>query len=191
MPELRTRYAVLPKGTLADSPRPRVNPRIRLPHILHVIPQQTNVTLTSNVRNAADTTTPSKQGEPMIEPPKYEESPFLKFFGRINNLSKLKDDWNSYGSAAPNKTALFWAHRVLQELLRANFAPRAIKPSSDEGVGIVFISPDKHVTIECLNSGHIFVIDSNSSGQPRIQGITPDLDHIKTAVTTLKNSFSI
>jgi hypothetical protein len=114
-----------------------------------------------------------------------EESPFLRFFLRLRSLKKLPNDWNSYGSAPPNRVAIFRARRVLQELLRANFPPTAIKPSPDEGVGIVFVSASGQSTIECLNTGNILMILSQH-GEPKVRYINQSSEHIQHAIEEIQ-----
>jgi hypothetical protein len=162
------------------------DPREPLP----VAPEQSSVTITVKVDRESPTSAGKQEGIIMDAPP-YVESPFTKLFGRIESLGDLEDNWNSYGAKAPNKTALFWAHRVLQQLLRSNFAPRAVKPSPDSGVGIIFISETKQTTIECLNDGNIFVIASDSVGQPRVRPILQTPEHIKRAIEEIQDSFSL
>jgi len=164
---------------------------VHSPHeALPATPEQSSVTITVKLNRESPTTAAKEEGIIMDVPP-YVESPFTKLFGRIESMGKLQDNWNSYGAVPPNTTALFWAHRVLQQLLRANFAPRAIKPSPDAGVGIIFISETKQASIECLNDGSILMIASDPTGEPRIRPIVQTPEQIKRAIEEIQDSFSL
>lgn len=118
----------------------------------------------------------------------YQESPFTRLFAGIGNLSQLKDNWNSYGAAAPNKTALFWARRVLEVLLRTNFAPEAVTASSDEGVAIYFRSDTRRASIECLNSGEIWAVFAEDTDAPKVWPVPQT--HLNREIGTIKTLFT-
>src|ERR1041384_6811572 len=99
------------------------------------------------------------------------KNPFPKLFRRIESLQQLSDNWNSYGSAAPNQRAQFWARRALHELMRLNFPPTTVNASSDEGVAIFFHSADKRASIECMNNGEILAVLSKGQEAPEVWAI--------------------
>ena len=175
-------------GISADMPPPFV----RMPREPHTQSEQGGVIIVIRARDVTTTTAGQEatvRGPHDLDCPYDITNPFPKLFGRVKSLTKLRHDWNGYGAAPPNRTALFWARRVLDELMRANFAPRAVKASPDEGVGIIFTSDKKHSTIECLNSGTIYFVGSdNNSGEPKVQPIDPD--HIRRAIREIQHSFS-
>ncbi len=151
--------------------------------------QSSDAPITGNSRNVTQTTTAKQKGlmakvPEDLDNPYDARSPFLKLFGRVNSLRNLQDDWNSYGSAAPNTKARFWARRVLHELAHLNFAPLTVTASSDEGVAIFFRSRDKRASIECLNNGEILGVLSQGSEAPEVLSIVPD--HLKHAVRTIQ-----
>src|SRR5262249_51747182 len=127
----------------------------------------------------------SKNQMALAETTPYDENnPFPKLFNRITSLSKLEDNWNSYGAAAPNRTALFWARGVLRMLYEANFVLRAVKASPDEGVGIIFLANDKQASIECLNTGDVFLIHS-LSGELQVRPLE-SREHVEQAIGELQ-----
>lgn len=151
-----------------------------------LIPEQSSVTVVVKVRNESPTDA-SQQGRIMVDTP-FNESPFLKFLLRIENLKNLGYDWNSYGANAPNQKARFWAKEVLHELLQLNFTPSTVTASSDEGVAIFFRSKGKRASIECMNSGEILGVLSKGLDAPEVWAISQD--RLKHAVKKIQTFFS-
>jgi hypothetical protein len=140
------------------------------------------------VTTAVNTSTASKAEAPMADPAAikpYEESRFPQLFRRIKNLAKISDNWNSYGAAAPNRTARFWARRILHELVQSNLEPIAVTASSDEGVALFFQRGTKQASIECLNTGEILAVVSEQTGAPQVWPISQDANQIKREIGTL------
>ncbi|GEM_PF-3875807 len=175
-------------GTFSIAPPPPSY--VRASRELPPLPEQSSdAPITGNSRNLTPTTTAKQEGlmakvPEDLDNPYDARSPFLKLFGRVNSLRNLQDDWNSYGAAAPNKRARFWARRVLDELVGLNFAPLTVTASSDEGVAIFFRSEGKRASIECLNSGEILGVLSQGSEAPEVLLISQS--HLKRAVSTIQ-----
>lgn len=180
------KYKLLPQPTFA--PVTQVRP-VRRPESRIVMPDQAQTSgAEGRVHTVTGVVTDIKQEEPELRPPVVfaKPSPFLRLFARLNLLSDLPANWNSYGSAPPNRTARFRAYRVLEESLRANLVPQAVKASPEEGIGIVFISDKGQSTIECLNSGSIFMVISRFNAEPNVRPVDPD--HIKDAINEIQTS---
>jgi hypothetical protein len=111
-------------------------------------------------------------------------NPFPRLLSRVASMKRLGDNWNSYGSAAPNRLARFWARRALHELVRLNYAPSTVSASSDEGVAIFFYSNEKRASIECLNTGEILGVMSKGQEPPEVWPILPD--HLTHATSRIK-----
>jgi hypothetical protein len=156
---------------------------IEPPPIVRFVPEQSNVIVESHLRNLNVANATEQRGR-FADAMTYQDSPFPALFSRIDSLSRLQDDWNSYGSARPNKTALFWSRRVLQELVHLNFSPLTINASSDEGVAIFFSFEGKRASIECLNDGDILAVLSEGTGAPRVWTIPQT--QIKRSVSTIQ-----
>lgn len=153
--------------------------------LLPITPEQTSVSVTVTFTETSKTeTSTTKQPGVKMDSPQYTDSPFLKLFARIESIGNLQDDWNSYGAAAPNTKARFWARRVLDELVGLNFAPLTVSASSDEGVAIFFRSENKRASIECLNSGEILGVLSEGLKAPEVVAISQD--RLKQAVGTIR-----
>ena len=180
-------YALLPKPTTAAQSQFTQMPEADVSTATQV------VTGTPVGGHVTDTGTASKPEERMsaesistVE--SVAENPFLRLFTRLGALGKLPENWNSYGALPPNRTALFRAHRVLQEALRSNFPPQAVKASPDEGVGIVFVSAKGQSAIECLNTGNIFlVLSGTSSAGPIVRPVSQTAEHIKEAIEEIQS----
>jgi hypothetical protein len=185
MSMLLANYNIRPPETFVSGPPLPPSSRDPREHVANVS-EQSNASVTRNVKAATNTTTTTITAAEAImnEPPPYRESPFPGLFRRIRSLGDLEDDWNSYGAAAPNTKARFWAHRVLEEMVRANIAPVSVSASSDEGVAIFFVRPGKRASIECLNSGEILGVLSEGLEAPDVMSISQN--KIKQAVSTIQ-----
>ena len=87
---------------------------------------------------------------------------FSQAFARISELQKLKTDWDTYGSEAPNDTAAHLTRKVLRHLLDEGFEPSSLSPSSDGGLCVSFRKSDRYGDVECFNSGEVMAIVSDA-----------------------------
>jgi len=83
---------------------------------------------------------------------------------QLKSFQNLQNDWNGYGSSAPNSIAIRNSQTVLDILHILNFAPSSIVPSAEDGIAISFAKGKRRAIIECYNDGNIaaamYVIDS-------------------------------
>lgn len=100
---------------------------------------------------------------------------------RFDELTKLKDGWDSYSAPAPSVTAIENAKAFVQE---ANGLDVALEPSAMGGVGVTFSAAGREVVIEFYNKGnahalfahevtgemHTQVVSTNTEGYRRIIG---------------------
>jgi hypothetical protein len=98
----------------------------------------------------------------------YQDRGLRRLLNRFDNFDNLGDDWDSYGSAPPNATAKFLARRVLEQLCHINLFPMTINPSSDEGISLFFQFGRRRASIECLNSGEVLAVVSESEETPEV-----------------------
>lgn len=83
----------------------------------------------------------------------------------LSSLLALKDDWNGYGSPAPNSVAHQNARRVLEELHQRGRNPARIAPSADGGIEVYLSRGARYCSIECFNDGTIVGGASDRGGR--------------------------
>jgi hypothetical protein len=74
---------------------------------------------------------------------------------KLSSMRTLSDNWNGYGSAAPNKDAFRNAEDLIMVLHQKGLEPSRIAPSAEEGIALTFMSGQKRAIIECYNNGGI------------------------------------
>ncbi len=77
------------------------------------------------------------------------------FQTRLYSMRNLSDNWNGYGSAAPNREAFLNAEDVILVLHQKGLEPHRISPSAEEGIAFTFVNGRKRAIIECYNNGGI------------------------------------
>lgn len=106
----------------------------------------------------------------------------LKFQNQLRSLRNLQDDWNGYGSKAPNSIALINSQTVLDILHQMNFPPMAIAPSAEDGIAISFAKANKNAIIECYNDGDILAITYKGAEEPELMEIGDSTSEIAEAL---------
>ena len=91
----------------------------------------------------------------------------------LDSMGMLPDNWNGYGSVAPNRIALYYAAQILDVLAVMGFAPANVVPSADNGVGISFRKGERYALIESYNSGEMAAVLSLSAGLPEAWDVFP------------------
>ena len=104
----------------------------------------------------------------------------------ISNLQGLETSYDGYGTRPPNKTAAWYASRVLLALENLDFKPSAIDPSSDEGICISFRNHNLYADVECFNNGEVLAETKVDGEEPTIWEIGPQ--EINQTITRI-NSF--
>lgn len=77
---------------------------------------------------------------------------------KLEKLSALPENWNSYESHAPNEVAIKKAKLFLAELRSQNLEPSRILASAANGVSLCFFRPKRYAEIECYNTGESVAI---------------------------------
>lgn len=73
-------------------------------------------------------------------------------------LSKLKDNWDSYGAPAPNSTSIENLAEFAETLYRvSSLKPGVVVPSVEGGTAMVFQENNMYFDIEFLNDGSCLV----------------------------------
>jgi hypothetical protein len=89
-----------------------------------------------------------------------------QFIREIESLSELHDDFNGYGSEAPNDESIKLASQVV--LSAVTIKPTRVVASAHGGVVIYFVRAGKRADIECLNTGEIVATISENLTLPRV-----------------------
>jgi len=110
-----------------------------------------------------------------------------KFQDQLKSLRNLQDDWNGYGSYAPNSIALINSQTVLDILHKMNFPPMAIAPSAEDGVAISFAKANKNAIIECYNDGDILAITYKGDEEPELMEIGESISEISEGLDRIYN----
>lgn len=89
------------------------------------------------------------------------------FISEVDRIQKLPDNWDSFGSAAPNQRAKLATYEVLDLLWDAGKEPTRIAPTVDEGFTIWLseLSQNIQLSIDCLNTGEIHAEIVPDNGQ--------------------------
>lgn len=99
----------------------------------------------------------------------------------LDKLKGLPENWNGYGSEAPNRVAMFNARNILSVLheLGAMLEPKKIVPSAEDGVAIFFENGKRHGLIECTNDDEIGVIVYELGGKSESWPVADDEGSIR------------
>ena len=79
----------------------------------------------------------------------------------LQGLRRLCDDWDGYGSEAPNDVALHHGRTMLTVLDACGRPPNQVSASAEGGVGLYLRTGDRYAIIECLNTGEIGALASD------------------------------
>ena len=107
---------------------------------------------------------------------------------RLNSFRKLKRGWDSYDAEPPGEMAITNARHVLGVLWSVGLASsiRAVSPSAEGGVGIVFAGSDqKYADIECFNDGEILAITSEGTTEPSVWPLNGEEGTLRRAIETI------
>jgi hypothetical protein len=92
---------------------------------------------------------------------------YARAVDKLEKLSALPENWNSYGGHAPNQVAITTAKLFLGELNSQNLEPSRILASAANGVSLCFFRPKKYAEIECYNTGESVAIIKNTTNNWR------------------------
>jgi hypothetical protein len=106
----------------------------------------------------------------------------LKFQNQLKSFRRLQDDWNGYGSLAPNSIAIRNSQTVLDILHVMNFSPIAMVPSAEEGVAISFAKGKRRAIIECYNDGNIAAAKYEIDREPLVWNVGISEEDIKESI---------
>ena len=109
---------------------------------------------------------------------------------RLEYLSTLQDNWDSYGAEAPNAFALQMAEQALRLMARVGLEPLGIVPSAENGIGIVFRQgtrqEGKHADIEIFNDGDVCYLVDDRQNRPQAHQVSADEAGLSTALQAIR-----
>ena len=123
---------------------------------------------------AADSTTAEDRSESRLS-----TAWLAEYHRAVEALGDLREDWNTYGAAPPNDTAISLAKLVLTCLAARGLRPHRVNPSAEEGVCISFRNGRLYADIECFNTGEVAAATSDGLGQHRVWEVAPDREGIE------------
>lgn len=94
-----------------------------------------------------------------------EEKTIGKALTRVDALSHLPNNWNSYGAVAPNLKCIYNATKVLRAAFQISLKPHRIDASAEDGIVIAFLNDLSYADIECFNSGEIIAVKHAFEGE--------------------------
>jgi hypothetical protein len=82
-------------------------------------------------------------------------------------LRALNRDWDTYGADPPSEATIRAAQLALPRLKALGALPAAVRPSSEGGVGICFVSREGYGHLEFLNEGEeVYALAYSSTRAP-------------------------
>jgi hypothetical protein len=87
---------------------------------------------------------------------------------QLNNMRSIPNNWNGYGSEAPNSRAIRNMQDVIDIVYKKELTPDSLTPSADDGIGLTFVIGKKRAIIECSNQGNIVAVIYESNGEPDV-----------------------
>ena len=114
----------------------------------------------------------------------YEHDPFLRYLlsEQVTRFSELEDEvrrfadlpenWDTYGAPPPNSKSINNSLIVIRLLKNWGIVPTRIVPSSEGGIGVVFIRSARYADIEFLNNGDVLAATYVGDDEPRVWEVT-------------------
>jgi hypothetical protein len=109
------------------------------------------------------------------------------FQNKLEDLRKVPNNWNGYGSTGPNSTALESCQTILGILHEKNLQPSSIYPSAEEGVTITFAYDHKRGIIECYNDGDIISFTYQGDNPAEIREISNFVSELREEISHIED----
>jgi len=94
---------------------------------------------------------------------------------RLDWISKLQKNWDSYGAEPPSQKAIEASRQILAELAPQLILPTTIVPSADGGVSTYFIVAQRSAYIETYNDGSQALVLYDRAGHSDVLEIGSEL----------------
>jgi hypothetical protein len=108
-----------------------------------------------------------------LQPAQQGAAWLLRARALVESTKNLQDNWNGYGSEAPNDVARSHAARALDLLAEMGFAPLNVGASAENGVGISFCQGARYALIEFYNEGDMGAVVSKGPGHADSWDVLP------------------
>lgn len=108
-----------------------------------------------------------------------------KFQNQLNSLRKIQNNWNGYGSSAPNSIAIRNSQTFLDTLHILNFSPSSIVPSAEDGIAISFAKGKRRAIVECYNDGNIVAAKYEIDSEPLVWNVGISEEDIKESINQI------
>ena len=105
----------------------------------------------------------------------------------LERLKELEEDWDAYGAAPPNATAISLAKTVIRELGSMDLCEFRVEPSVEEGICVSFRSGDVYADIETFNSGEVVAAFSDGRDTPTVWEMEPTNAGIRQAAHLIRD----
>ena len=104
----------------------------------------------------------------------------------LDSLRDIPEGWDGHGAEAPNDAAVANTRRVLDILQSIGFHPDRIAPSAEGGIMLSFYVGKRYGDIEMFNTGEIFAVISDGTGNPQVWEVTDEGDDIMKALEIIR-----
>lgn len=89
----------------------------------------------------------------------------------LSRLSRVVDNWNSFGSERPSAESIRKATTIAETLINFGLIPDGIVPSAEGGVAICFVRSGKYADVECFNTGEILGVRYKDRDTPVVWAV--------------------
>ncbi|MBS1789107.1 MAG: hypothetical protein JST85_15370 [Acidobacteria bacterium] len=96
---------------------------------------------------------------------------------KVSDLSKLPENWDSYGSRTVQPPAIEQATALLRQLASFNLPQPDVFPVPGGGIQVEFQLESRELEIEILPNGQIEYLTMNEDGQMSEGSISADLQN--------------
>lgn len=110
---------------------------------------------------------------------------FTQHFSKIAKLPRNPLLWPD-GAEQPNQISTAWATLVLQTFKDYSLVPSRVVASADGGIAICIVHGSKYADIECLNSGEILAVNSDTKNLPMVWEVKHKSSEIALSVSRIR-----
>ena len=108
----------------------------------------------------------------------------------LENISRLKANWDGEGAARPSKLAIESTRNALSILADVGLAPASIDASLEGGVCVSFVEGMLYADIEFFNSGNILAVTSNGGEGTQVWQVEFAQQSLSSAVREIQRFLS-
>lgn len=110
---------------------------------------------------------------------------------QLRDISRYKQDWNTYGAEPPNARALLWASRAMDLIAdMEQFAAPRVVASTQGGASICFMEGNTYASLDFFNSGEIVALRVRRPRRPGVRRVERDLESLSDCLKSLRDFFT-